>query len=364
VDIQSPVENHSEPVPSDEPLPHLQDSVNVTTVDHEADRTTVIPPATSLQQVDETLLRHELSSLVKEYFDNIDKRISKLEPHSDGGAEAMEEPRLRPVNTSRLVLEPAASAEDPSLVLKSDSSARIPLEGYSESEGFGRVIAALVIVLVLAGGAFAGFRYRARLRKEFVTVSQIIQQKIQQIRVTKTSADRSAPAASAPEAQTSAEQPPSQNTSIQPQTNSDLAISPPQAPPVKPQPATSVAGESSSGRKEITDHDQGLDDTLSSADEAGAVRVNPAVMEASLIVSRVPVYPEVAKAKRIEGAVVMQIIISRQGTVRRVHVIEGDSRLRAAAIESVYKRQYTPYRLDGQPVEVATTVTVNFNLDQ
>jgi TonB family protein len=238
------------------------------------------------------------------------------------------------------------------------------LEGYSESEGFGRVIATLVIVLVLAGGAFAGFRYRASLRKEFVTVSQLIQQKIQQIRVTKTSADRSAPAASAPEAQTSAEQPPSQNTPIQPQTNSDLAISAPQTPPGKPQPVASVAGESSSGRKEITDHDQGLDDTLSSADEAGAVRVNPAVMEASLIVSRVPVYPEVAKAKRIEGAVVMQIIISRQGKVRRVHVIEGDSRLRAAAIESVYKRQYTPYRLDGQPVEVATTVTVNFNLDQ
>jgi TonB family protein len=123
-------------------------------------------------------------------------------------------------------------------------------------------------------------------------------------------------------------------------------------------------GESSSGRKEVTNHDQALDNTLSSADEAGAVRVNPAVMEANLIVSRVPVYPEVAKEKRVEGIVVMQVIISRQGTVRRVHVLEGDSRLRAAAIESVYKRQYTPYRLDGEPVEVVTTVTVNFNLDQ
>ena len=383
VDIQSPIENCSGPVPSDEPLPQPLNSINVTTPDHEADRTGVIPPATSLPQVNETLLRHELSSIVKEYFDNIDKRISRLEPHSDEATstmtpvgaptyrsiedpspEAMEEPRLRPVNTSRLVLEPVAPTENPSLAFKSDSSERIPLEGYSEPEGFGRAIAALVIVLVLAGGAFAGFRYRVPLRKEFVTASQIIQQKIQQIRVKKTSEDRSAPTASVLQTQPPAEQPPSQNTSTQPQANSDFAISPPQAPPVKPQPATSVVGESSSGRKEVTNHDQALDNTLSSADEAGAVRVNPAVMEANLIVSRVPVYPEVAKEKRVEGIVVMQVIISRQGTVRRVHVLEGDSRLRAAAIESVYKRQYTPYRLDGEPVEVVTTVTVNFNLDQ
>jgi TonB family protein len=319
---------------------------------------------------------------VKEYFDNIDKRISKLEPHPEEGAseapaagaihrsieapspEPMEEPRLRPVNTSRLVLEPVIPAEDSSWGLKSDSSARIPLESYSEPEGFGRAIAALVIILVLAGGAFAGFRYRAPLRDEFVTASQIVQQKIQQIRVTKTSATRSAPAATAPEAQAPEEQPPSQSTSIQPQTKPDVAISPVPTPPVKTQPAASVAGESFSGRREIADRARAFDDTLSSAAEAGAVRVNPAVMEANLIVSRVPVYPEAAKARRIQGAVVMQVIVSRQGTVRRVHVIEGDSRLRAAAIESVYKRQYTPYRLDGQPVEVATTVTVNFNLDR
>ena len=65
VDIQSPIENCSGPVPSDEPLPQPLNSINVTTPDHEADRTGVIPPATSLPQVDETLLRHELSSIVK-----------------------------------------------------------------------------------------------------------------------------------------------------------------------------------------------------------------------------------------------------------------------------------------------------------
>jgi TonB family protein len=93
------------------------------------------------------------------------------------------------------------------------------------------------------------------------------------------------------------------------------------------------------------------------------VKVNPAVMDENLIVQRVPAYPEVAKLNRIQGDVVMQALISKEGTVKRVHVMEGDSRLRSAAEEAVYKWRYRPYVLHGQPVEVATTVTVNFNLE-
>jgi protein TonB len=87
-------------------------------------------------------------------------------------------------------------------------------------------------------------------------------------------------------------------------------------------------------------------------------------MEDSLIVSRVPVYPDAAKANRVVGEVIIQALISKEGTVKRVHVLQGDSRLRAAAMESVYARRYRPYLLDGQPVEVTTTITVNFTLDQ
>lgn len=83
-------------------------------------------------------------------------------------------------------------------------------------------------------------------------------------------------------------------------------------------------------------------------------------MEANLIASRVPVYPEAAKSSRVSGHVVMQAIISKDGTVTGVHVTEGDSRLRAAAEEAVYKWRYRPYLLDGQPVEVTTTITVDF----
>ena len=103
---------------------------------------------------------------------------------------------------------------------------------------------------------------------------------------------------------------------------------------------------------------------ISSADLAGAVRVAPSVMETNLVASRVPAYPEVAKVDRIRGSVVMQAIISKDGLVKRVHVIQGDSRLRGAAIEAVYKRRYRPYLLSGHPVAVATTITVDFNLDR
>jgi TonB family protein len=105
-------------------------------------------------------------------------------------------------------------------------------------------------------------------------------------------------------------------------------------------------------------------DGISSSDLAGAVRVAPAVMEAKLVASRVPAYPDSAKIQGVEGSVVMQAIISRDGTVKRVHVIQGDSRLRNAATEAVYKWRYRSYLLNGEPVDVATTITVDFDLDR
>jgi TonB family protein len=103
---------------------------------------------------------------------------------------------------------------------------------------------------------------------------------------------------------------------------------------------------------------------ITNADLAGAVRVSPSAMEANLVASRVPAYPETAKIEGVEGPVVMQAIISKDGFVKRMHVIQGDSRLRSAATEAVSRWRYRPYMLSGQPVEVATTITVDFNLDR
>ena len=270
-----------------------------------------------------------------------------------------EEPRLRPVSTSRLVLEPVPSLNDDSLVLQKSDSDRIPLEGYSQPEGFGKAISVIAVVLAAAGVAFAGFHYRAPLREEIVTLTHKVQEKIQQRK-------GAAPVQSAPPDAPSQTAVPPEQSSLSSDTLTPLQANPdaikPQGPPL-PAPAVVAGGVNigSDRRTTVADRESA---SSSSIDQAGAVKVDPAVMEDSLIVSRVPVYPDVAKANRVVGEVIIQALISKEGTVKRVHVLQGDSRLRGAAMESVYSRRYRPYLLDGQPVEVTTTITVNFTLAQ
>jgi TonB family protein len=96
--------------------------------------------------------------------------------------------------------------------------------------------------------------------------------------------------------------------------------------------------------------------------EANVVKVSASVMEDNLVTSRVPAYPEAAKAEGIQGPVVMEAVISKSGTVDHVRVIEGDHQLRSAAEEAVLKWRYRPYLVNGQPVDVATQVRVDFRL--
>ncbi|HEX7157856.1 MAG TPA: energy transducer TonB, partial [Edaphobacter sp.] len=92
------------------------------------------------------------------------------------------------------------------------------------------------------------------------------------------------------------------------------------------------------------------------------VNVPPGVMQENLMTSRIPAYPQAAKAEGVEGQVVMQAIISKNGTVDQLHVIQGDPLLRAAASEAVSRWHYRPYTVNGRPVDVATIVKVEFKL--
>ena len=96
--------------------------------------------------------------------------------------------------------------------------------------------------------------------------------------------------------------------------------------------------------------------------DGSVLRVPQSAMAANLITSRVPAYPESALAQEIEGPVVMDVVISDTGVVRYVHVIDGDRHLRAAAEDAVMRFRYKPYLLNGSPVEVTTTVRVDFRL--
>ena len=73
------------------------------------------------------------------------------------------------------------------------------------------------------------------------------------------------------------------------------------------------------------------------------------------MISRVPAYPEAARASHAEGQVVMQVVVNKDGTVGHIRVLEGDPALRPAASESVSKWRYRPYTVNGELVDVLTT---------
>jgi TonB family protein len=87
------------------------------------------------------------------------------------------------------------------------------------------------------------------------------------------------------------------------------------------------------------------------------VRVSQAVMQ-GMVVSKVPpVYPADAK---IQGSVVMNVIIGKDGNVQSERIVSGHPLLLPAAMDAVKQWKFRPYLLNGNPVEVDTQITVNF----
>ena len=92
------------------------------------------------------------------------------------------------------------------------------------------------------------------------------------------------------------------------------------------------------------------------------VRVSQGVTKGLLIYRVEPAYPPLAKQARIQGVVVLTAIIGKDGNVQNLQIVSGHPLLAPAAIEAVKQWRYKPFLLNGQPVEVETTVTVNFRV--
>jgi periplasmic protein TonB len=92
------------------------------------------------------------------------------------------------------------------------------------------------------------------------------------------------------------------------------------------------------------------------------VRVSSGVFSGYLIKKVQPNYPPLAKAARIQGTVVLQAEISKDGTIQNLQLISGHPMLAPAAIEAVKQWRYKPYLLNGEPVAVDTQVDVIFSL--
>jgi TonB family protein len=100
----------------------------------------------------------------------------------------------------------------------------------------------------------------------------------------------------------------------------------------------------------------------SAAEPAGTVEVAPDVAEGSLLHRVEPEYPEEARQQRIQGAVVLEVRIGRDGAIQDVKLVSGQPSLANAAIAAVKQWQFKPRMVQGQPVEMQTRITLNFRL--
>jgi periplasmic protein TonB len=94
------------------------------------------------------------------------------------------------------------------------------------------------------------------------------------------------------------------------------------------------------------------------------IRQGGAVTAASLINRVQPNYPPLARQTRISGTVRLHAIISKDGTVQQLEVLSGHPLLVQAALDAVRQWRYRPTTLNGEPVEVDTTIDVIFSLNQ
>jgi protein TonB len=94
------------------------------------------------------------------------------------------------------------------------------------------------------------------------------------------------------------------------------------------------------------------------------IRQGGAVTQASLINRVQPNYPPLARQTRISGTVRLHAIISKDGTVQQLEVLSGHPLLVQAALDAVRQWRYRPTTLNGEPVEVDTTIDVIFSLNQ
>jgi len=92
------------------------------------------------------------------------------------------------------------------------------------------------------------------------------------------------------------------------------------------------------------------------------VRVGGDIKEPKKIKDVKPVYPEAAKSAGVQGMVIIETQIAKDGSVNAAKVLRSVPELDRAAIEAVMQWKYTPTLLNGEPVEVIMTVMVTFQL--
>ena len=271
-----------------------------------------------------------------DHLGKIDQRLSGLETKVkkqavQSEATLLRAPVVKPPEKTKLALDPAALTDETRRVFETYPSQR-------DVNWKKNVTLAVVLLSALAVGFTLNY-YGPLMREK---VHEIVQEDLEAPEGSVWHRDNRPPALLPPTGHPA-------NVVPQPQPQGAAAA------PVVETPSTPEPKESP-GRA-VAQTEQNLFDL------PGAVYVSPAVMEKNLIVSRVPIYPESARLEGLQGRVVAQALISKFGSVTRVHVIEGDTILRNAATAAILQRRYRPYRINGLPVDVTTSITIYFKLN-
>ena len=92
------------------------------------------------------------------------------------------------------------------------------------------------------------------------------------------------------------------------------------------------------------------------------IKVGGNVQGAKIVKKIPPVYPQLAKSARVSGVVHLAAIIAKDGTIQELQYVSGPALLMRAAMDAVHEWRYHPTMLNGEPVEVDTTIDVVFSL--
>jgi protein TonB len=107
---------------------------------------------------------------------------------------------------------------------------------------------------------------------------------------------------------------------------------------------------------------RGVRVSVAPAHASGPVTISRGVSQGMLLAPIRPTYPAIARAAGVQGTVVVEAVISEAGTIESLHVVSGPAMLQAAAVDAIRAARYRPYRLNGEPTAVQTTITVNFRM--
>ncbi len=94
---------------------------------------------------------------------------------------------------------------------------------------------------------------------------------------------------------------------------------------------------------------------------ADRVQLSPQTAQ-NVTVSVPPDYPLLARQMKVQGAVILQALISREGSIQELQIVSGPGILATAAREAVKQWRFKPYYQSGQPVETQARITVNFTI--